>query len=244
MLFGSEGSGGTVDDAHWFAEASARAYGDRANPAAEALSEFRARTLMGEATAQAHTPFAPAQGVKVLPGEPGAAGFVVGDSDGSFTACSLTMGQAFGAGRMGRTSGIALASSQSGGLPEFLAPALATRDGVDGVSLAVAATGVGGPAALAQLLRGVDSGTLTANIAAPRLVQPGAPDEVWAEPAMVAEVSAGLVARGHTVRVAPALGMTAAVACEPVARGEGRSCTFARDPRGFGVAAAARVPGW
>lgn len=251
MLQGAGGAGGglgAVDDAHWFAEASARAYGDRANPAADPLSEFRAQTLMGEANARAHTPFAPARPVAVVPGEPGAASFVAADVDGSFTTCTLTMGQAFGAGTMGRTSGIALSlPPRNGGATEFLAPVLATRDGVAGVSTAVAASGIGGPAAVAGMLRNMnadplDASSLATTIAAPRLVQPGAPDEVWAEPALAAAVGQGLAERGHTVRQAPALGLANAVACRPDRFGEGRICAFAHDPRGFGVSAAVTDP--
>ena len=226
-------------DAHWFAEASARAYADRGNPAEVGLSEFRARALIADATASRHTPVATARPLAAEPAQPGAAAFVVGDREGSVVACTLTMGRAFGGGRLGLISGITLAPpAVEGGLAELLTPLMAVR-GDSGESLAVAATGIGAPAAAAQLLRGMAGGD--ANIGAPRLMHPGAPDEVWLEAAAPAAVANALAARGHAVRQVPALGRATVLSCRPPDDPrDGRRCAFAHDPRGHGASQVAR----
>ena len=68
-------SGDEATRAHLFAEASARAYGDRGNAAANPFAVFRAQILMSDVTLARHTPFSGGAGApKVTADDAGATG--------------------------------------------------------------------------------------------------------------------------------------------------------------------------
>ncbi len=229
--------------AHLFAEASARAYGDQANAAANPLSVFRAQTLMSDVSMTAKTAFA-GGGLtpKVSAEDAGATGFVVTDRNGSVVACTLTMGRAFGVGRTARPTGIILSPTPKDVETEsMLAPVLVLRPEIPGVALAGAAGGPAGPAAIAGLLLGVQSCGLEAALAAPRLVHPGAPDQVLMEARATPGQREGLSQRGHRIREFLSLGLVNGMTCGFGAEGQ-RTCLLAADPRGGGWAAGGAKP--
>ena len=238
MLAGDDryASGAPEVRAHLFAEASARAYGDRGNRAANPLSLFRAQALMADVSAAAHVPHTGgAAALRVPLTDAGATGFVVMDRAGGVVACTLTMGQAFGTRRSARPTGVILATTPAATETQsLLAPVIAFRAGVPGVALAAAAGGPAGPAALAQVLLNADAG-LAAAVAAPRLLHPGSPDRTAVE-ARASALGGSLAQRGHVVAETPDLGAVNGVACS-VAQ-ERRSCAFVTDPRGRGLGAA------
>lgn len=229
--------------AHLFAEASARAYGDQANAAANPLSVFRAQTLMSDVSMTAHTPFAGGGLAPRVPAEDaGATGFVVTDGHGSVVACTLTMGRAFGVGRAARPTGVILSPAPGDVATEsMLAPVLAFRPEIPGVALAAAAGGPAGPAAIAGLLLGPQSSGLKAALAAPRLVHPGAPDQVVIEERATPGQRDGLAQRGHRIRAFESLGAVNGMTCGIGAQGQ-RTCLLAADPRGGGLAAGGTPP--
>ncbi|MBT4710526.1 MAG: hypothetical protein HOB82_03245 [Alphaproteobacteria bacterium] len=230
--------GGEADRVHLFAEASARAYGDRGNAAANPLSVFRAQTLMSDVSLSRHTPFAGGAGApKVAAADGGATGFVVMDGEGSVVACTLTMGRAFGIGRTARPTGVILSPNpEDVGTNAFVAPVLVIAAGDTAISMAAAAGGPAGPAAIARLLLAAPS----VNLAPGRVVHPGVPDQVLAESNITAGQRQGLVDGGHSVRNFPILGSVNAMGC--LAKGDNtpRRCEFVSDPRTGGLAVAGR----
>ena len=226
--------------AHLFAEASARAYGDRGNTAANPLSVFRAQTLMSNVALGRHTPFAGGAGApKVTADDTGATGFVVMDGEASVVACTLTMGKAFGIGRTARPSGVILAAAPDDvATNAFVAPVLAFAAGDTAVSMAAAAGGPVGPAAIAALLLQGPFEGLAINLAPPRLVHPGLPDQVLVEGRISGVQRQGLTDRGHTLRDFTRLGAVSALACIPAANNRPRQCAFVSDPRAGGLAVA------
>ncbi|MBT3396109.1 MAG: hypothetical protein HN423_02885, partial [Alphaproteobacteria bacterium] len=214
------------------------AYGDRGNAAANPLSVFRAQTLMSDVSLSRHPPFAGGAGApKVAAADGGATGFVVMDGEGSVVACTLTMGRAFGIGRTARPTGVILSPNpEDVGTNAFVAPVLVIAAGDTAISMAAAAGGPAGPAAIARLLLAAPS----VNLAPGRVVHPGVPDQVLAESNITAGQRQGLVDGGHSVRNFPILGSVNAMGC--LAKGDNtpRRCEFVSDPRTGGLAVAGR----
>jgi gamma-glutamyltranspeptidase/glutathione hydrolase len=230
--------GGEAERAHLFAEASARAYGDRGNAAANPFSVFRAQTLMSDVTLSAHTQFVGGAGApKVAAADAGATGFVVMDGEGSVVACTLTMGRAFGIGRTARPTGVILSPNPDDvGTNAFVAPVMVIASGDTAVSMAAAAGGPAGPAAIAKVLLAAS----TVGLASPRLVHPGLPDQVLVETAITSGQRQGLVDRGHSVRAFPILGSVNSLGCVPQGGNRPRQCKFFSDPRTGGLAVGGR----
>ncbi len=249
---------GGADDArlHAFAEASARAFAQRAawmapdgssrEPAADLVAAGRVGTMMAGYDGSRHTPaetFSPPPR-EISSGSP-SAGFVAGDRYGNAVACTFTMNRAFGAGRVAEGTGILLA-----------APPRSPNDGSNVLSAVIvgnvrtgtlrfAGTGAGGAQGATALARVMletldrDQPLATA-IAAPRVHHGGAPDELLLEPGIDAGTRAGLRDRGYTLREAPGLGRVNAFYCAKGLRGSEEDCDVAVDPRGAGLASTAQ----
>lgn len=176
------------------------------------------------------------------PETPSAISFAVMDIAGGAVACTLTMNNLFGTGRMADGYGIVLAAAPDARGRTFtpLGPALLTNETNNRAYLAAAASGgVTAPTSLANVLARAAAGpqTLADAMRAPRTHYAGVPDKVFVETEMPEEIVSALRAYGHDVVRTNSIGRVAAVFCPsgiPVK--ENLSCSSATDPRGFGIA--------
>lgn len=181
------------------------------------------------------------------PENPAATGFVVADSEGSAVACVVTLNNLFGTGRVARGTGIVVAAAPDAGGRGYsaLAAMLAINHNVNLFHFGATATGgATAPAALA----GVAARTLLAGqgleraLAEPRGHQGGAPDVLFHEPALPADVQQRLSGQGHQLSATPVLGLVNAIACPEGLPDNPKSCVARQDPRGFGLSTAADEP--
>ncbi|WP_370154956.1 gamma-glutamyltransferase [Ferrovibrio sp.] len=174
----------------------------------------------------------------------GSASIAVIDRNGLAVACSFSMGPAFGSRRVGRETGLLFAAPP--GVPGDESPYMAAMVGINGnVHQAFIAAGAsGGAPAPAALAQAVLQTTLAKSqkdpapqaIALPRLFHAGPQAPVLAEPGLPADSLAALRGRGLAVTEAGPLGRVTLAYCgEGVPRAP-QSCSFAADPRGFGLA--------
>lgn len=245
---------GGADEArlHAFAEASARAFAQRAawmapdgssrEPVADLVTKKRAAAMMAGYSDSRHTPagtLSPAP-KEISSGSP-SAGFVVGDRFGNAVACTFTMNGLFGAGRIAEGTGILLAApprSPNDGSNVLSAVVVGNLNTGTMRFAAAAAGGAQGATALARvMLETLDRAQpLGAAVAAPRAHHGGAPDELLLEPGIDAGTRAGLRQRGYTLREAADLGQVNAFYCAKGLRGSQEACEVAADPRGAGLA--------
>jgi len=174
----------------------------------------------------------------------GSSSIAVIDRTGQAVACSFSMGRAFGARLAGRDTGLLFAAPPGG--PDDETPYIAAVVGVNTkIGLGFIAGGAsGGAPAAAALAQTVLQTTLAKRqqdpaptaIAQPRLFHAGPQAPVLAEPGFPAEGLATLRGRGLTVNPAPALGRVTIAYCGEGLPRNPQSCSFAADPRGFGLA--------
>ena len=240
-----------AERAHLFAEASMRAFADRASWFADGggaaadvktlASEAHAKELMASFSATQHTPAGDLKPPPVaMPENPAATSFVVVDREGSAVACALTMNNLFGLGRVVRGTGIVAAMAPTKGSgASALSPMLAI-DAKDGQLkfAAGAAGGAAAPAALAAVALDAlaRDRPLREAIAAKRLFDAGAPDVLIYEKDSAAETVCALTALKYKTFEIGSLGLVNAVSCPDGLPKEPKSCAAATDPRGFGAA--------
>jgi len=171
------------------------------------------------------------------PNDAPASSLVTVDRFANAVACSFTTNGSFGASRVAGATGvlIALAPRPGANGASAIGPMLVANTNTGDFFFAGASSGgTAGPGALAQ----VAASTLLAKqplaqaLAAPRVLHPGAPDRVIAEPG----AAVALRARGHVVEEVSALGQVNAIACAQGLHEEDRSCQVALDHRGHGLA--------
>lgn len=251
MLTEAEDYGGASSDqrAHLFAEASMRAFSQRTGwiaPDGTAtddletlLEESRAEAAMANFDAGRHTPAAQLSPVPgAAPGDPGAAGFVIGDAYGNGISCNFTMNGLFGSGRVAPGTGVLLP-----------APRRSPADGGDSLSTVIVAntnTGVlrflgsasGGAVASTSLARlMLDSLTTDQGLAAamsePRIHHGGTPDVVFHE--QDSPVIEGLKAKGYATQSVPQIGQANAIFCPKGIVEAPGICEVVTDKRGHGL---------
>lgn len=234
---------------HLFAEAAMRAFSQRTGWIAPdgrstedlevLLSEARAEAAMANFDAARHTPadqLSPQPGT--APGDPGAAGFVIGDAFGNGVSCSFTMNGLFGSGRVAPGTGVLLP-----------APRRSLFDGGDSLSTVIVAntntgvlrflgTSAGGAAAPTTLVHlMLDSLTtdkgLSASMAEPRVHHGGAPDITFYEEG--SDAVAELEAKGHQTQSVPQIGQANAIYCPKGIVESPGICEVQADPRGHGL---------
>ncbi len=242
---------GTPERAHQVAEASARAFAERADwmtgdgevrqdPQQLLASDRIERALEGY-QADRHTPAGSlAPRPRALAENPHGASFVAADRWNNVVACSLTMNGLFGAFRMPETTGILLAAPPQAHTNGMLSPSaaiLANPEVQEAYFAAAASGGSAAPTALVAVAVGalVDDLPLGEAVAAPRFHHGGAPDVTFYEEGVDEGVLAGLRARGHLLRPAPGLGRVTALYCPNSFKRDFDSCAFASDPRGWGL---------
>ncbi len=176
------------------------------------------------------------------PETPSAVGFSVMDTRGGAVACTLTMNNAFGTGRMAEGYGIILAAApdQRGRTYTPLGPVLLTSELNNKAYMAAASSGgVTAPTALVNVIARTGAGpqTLRDSMRAPRTHYAGVPDKVFVESDMPGDVVDALRKRGHDVALTKSIGSVTAVYCPTgVPNEKGVSCASAADPRSHGIA--------
>jgi gamma-glutamyltranspeptidase/glutathione hydrolase len=173
---------------------------------------------------------------------PAAVSYAVMDTQGGAVACTLTLNNLFGNGRMADGFGIVLAAAPDTRGRTFtpLGPMLLTGEERNRAYMAAAASGgVTAPTALANVVVRAAAGPqgLDEAMRAPRTHYAGVPDKVYVEPEMPAETVDALRKRGHDVVLTKSIGRVTAVFCStgiPLDRGA-PSCFSAADPRGSGI---------
>jgi gamma-glutamyltranspeptidase/glutathione hydrolase len=235
---------------HLFAEVSMRAFADRGRwlkvaggrsvPVEEIVTDTRAQELMASFEAERHTPaqdLAPAP--TALLENPAATGFVVVDREGSAVACSLTMNNLFGLGRIARGTGIVMATApaKGSGTTALLPMLMVNHSTGEFLFAASASGGAAAPTALMTVAVEtlVSEHPLDEAIAGKRLHHSGVPDMVLYERGASEEALLALAVRGHRVFEIEGLGLVNVVYCPGGLPKEPSSCQARSDPRGFGA---------
>lgn len=241
--------------AHALAEASMRAFADRAGwagdlsaPAAQpgALSDpDRFDALLESYDENLHTQ---ADALRPRPDttfeNASAATFIAVDRLGSAAACAVSMNNLFGAGRIAPGTGVFLAAAPKAGRgPGPLGPVVAFNNHSEQLHFAGAASGgLAAPTALINVIAHAmldDKEPLEKAIAAPRVHHHGSPDVTYVESAAPRSIIEALETRGHKVKTTPVLGRVNILVCPGGLDKQPGSCQVATDPRGPGLAAAA-----
>ena len=237
---------------HLLAETGARAFTDReqwmavdgnANkPVAQILADQRIRGLMAGYQPNRHT--APGQAFTARPENPSASSFITVDANGNAVACSVTMNNLFGTGRVAPGTGILLASAPGNGGrgAQSLGPMMVINENVNEFHFAAAASGgVTAPTAMisvaARYLLGGEK--LEVALAAGRIHHSGSPDLVYHEQSVPLAIVNGLSQRGHRTAASGLLGRVNAIGCREGLPPKPESCRAAVDPRGSGMAVSA-----
>lgn len=234
---------------HLFLEASARAFAERAGwlgsggghvlSIQEVIQRGR-RAGLDRARHQPSGSLSPAPQALVEPA--GGTGFVVGDRFGNAVACGLTMNGLFGNGQIVPDTGIVMAAAPPGGFAISPVAALVGSRGNGRLYFAGAAgDGAAAATALVRVMLEVleNDRPLAEAQATGRVHHNGLPDAAYVEQGVPASVVEALRARGHEVRVLPAMGLVNAFFCEDSLRSPG-SCTVSNDPRGAGLSRVAQ----
>lgn len=240
---------------HLFAEAAARAFGDRARwlkpdgtsnvPVRDLVAKARIEALMRSYDSAKHVPSANLDPAPVeRPESPAATSFVVADREGQVVACALTMNNLFGTGRIAPGTGILLAALPGGGRgPTSLGPMIVHDKNASSVIFAAGASGgVTAPTALAWVASEIVYGdkNLENALASKRIHHGGHPDTVFYEPDVPEATLTALRARGHQLAATPSLGKVNALFCPGGLLKKPETCQIRPDPRGFGLATSAR----
>jgi len=234
---------------HLLAEASARAFADRARwmqpngwttqESAGLLAPEKLKGLMADYNPDRHVPVS---GVSASPTEQAAgAALVAMDGKGMAVACGVTAYGAFGSGRMAPGTGIFIAGVPGPNGPPAVTIMLSVNHNTNEPHFAGAATGGGtAPAALVEtfLAATIEHKSLEEALAAPRLVQPGQPDAAFIESAPQALDPAPLQRRGHQTNAVTMPSRVQALHCRDGYKNS-ETCEVGTDPRGFGMAVSA-----
>ena len=208
---------------------------------ADAAAPERA-TLLAKASRAAY-----AASTKLVAGrDDGSAALAVIDAGGSAVACTLSMGDPLGAGKVSRELGLVLGAAPAGDKGQggrHMVPALvANLNSKSAYWAGAGATDDAAPVALVQTFldsMGTKAEELKPAIAGPRLIDVGG--GIVYEPGTAVEVADALKGMGERTVEAGPLGRVAAVWCPQGLPGLWRSCRFAADPRGAGLASMARL---
>jgi gamma-glutamyltranspeptidase/glutathione hydrolase len=175
---------------------------------------------------------------------PSATSFVVVDRDGSAVACSLTMNNDFGVGRMAKGTGILLATAPTSHAkgPTALIPIIVRNKHTNNLFFVGAASGgIAAPTALINVISRamIDNMKLGHAISAPRVHHSGMPDITFYEPHLPEKIKLFLIQRGHKIAATPVLGVVNAAYCSGGLPRDPESCVIKSDLRGGGLATTA-----
>ncbi len=241
---------------HLMAEVTGRAYANRdrwlqidgtSTVSVDSLvaKENIARLLAGYRPDR-HAPWAAAaQAPGENPDNASGTGFVTVDRAGSAVACTLTLNNLFGAGRVADGMGIILAAlpAPRGRGPDSLAPMLLINNLHNVFYMAAAASGgSAAPSALANVvtrtLLGRQDETLAMAVGASRIHNDGLADLTFYERGLEVSLAQSLANKGHRAGETARIGLVNAIFCySGVPTREQLICSMTSDPRGFGLAA-------
>lgn len=241
---------GAEERPHLLAEADLRAASDRARwlrqdlstsvAPSELVNQQHTGELMASYRANARTAPGAAPAPRLL--NAATAGVVAVDREGGGAACSFTLNDTFGIGRVAPGTGILLVATPDGAArgPQLLSPMLAAIRSGRIVYASTASGGWPGISAQAQVaLRTiVENRPLEEAMDAARIHNPGT-DEVMAEEALQGPLP-GLATRGYQPRLTPNLGQVNAIYCPEGLFENAEACQFRADRRGFGLAIVGR----
>jgi gamma-glutamyltranspeptidase/glutathione hydrolase len=243
---------GDVERLHALAEASMLSYADRSRWmldsgetrwSTQELSDLtRLESDLRKFSFRAHMPSSSLSHMPVRHAEnPSGTSFVTVDKDGGAVACSLTMNNLFGTGRIAPGTGIVLATIPDGESrgPYSLGPMIMDNQNSKKFFWAGASSGgVAAPTSLinvaVQVLLG--NSRLSSAIAAKRIHHDAFPDTTYYEEGMEQWIVDGLVNRGHDVVPVSTMGRVNVVHCSKSLPEFPETCEVASDPRGFGLA--------
>ena len=248
-LFDDASEGGKY---HILAETALRSFADRerwlrddfsvANFPKELISNAHLGKLISNYRANHHLSL---NGFKLSPKKgsenPSTTSFVVVDRDGSAVACSLTMNNNFGTGRMAKGTGIMLAAAPTDHAkrPAALSPIIVRNKHTNNLFFVGAASGgISAPTALINVIARAMIGDkkLSQAISAPRVHHSAMPDITFYEPHLAQKTKSFLIQRGHNVAATPVLGFVNAVYCSGGLPRSPETCSTKSDPRGDGLA--------
>ncbi|MBI3445711.1 MAG: gamma-glutamyltransferase [Magnetospirillum sp.] len=234
---------------HLLAEASARAFGERARwmrsngwtneEPASLVSEAQLNTMMAGYSPDRHLAVTNVAGPPT-DSQSGTA-FTVLDGNGSAVACSVTSHGLFGNGRVAPGTGIVLSGVPGPNGPPSTTAMLTINRHNSEVHFIGAASG-GGTAAAAMVqtyLSVVTEGKSPADaLGQPRVVHAGKPDAAFVETGVYSLDPAPLQSRGHQTSATPMPSRVEVLNC-PLGNKNSEGCDMGTDPRGFGLAAVA-----
>ncbi len=170
---------------------------------------------------------------------PATAGVVAVDREGGGVACSFTLNEMFGLGRVAPGTGMLLAAAPDGATrgPQMLTPVLGAMARTGRIVFASTASG-GWPGASAQvqvaLRTVVERRPLEESMDFARIYNPGT-GSVQAEEALQGPLP-GLTARGYSASTVTNLGQVNAIYCPDGLYENAEACQFRADRRGAGFA--------
>jgi gamma-glutamyltranspeptidase/glutathione hydrolase len=247
-----------TERAHLMAEIAGRAYaarnrwlrkgGTSAVEPTKLVSESNLEEMIADFQSERHRPMENTGGAPVAqPGKSTGTSFVVVDRRGSAVACTLTLNNLFGVGRVAQGMGILLAGLPGplGRGPNSTAAALLINNVHNVFYYAAAASGGDeAPSALAgvtaRTILGKEEEDLETAIAGKRLHNNGQPDVTYYEKGLKQTIIQALEDKGHRLNPVQSMGLVNAVFCiAGIPNKEIMSCATRNDPRGFGLAAGA-----
>jgi len=240
---------------HLIAETAMRAYADRARwmvdggetrwSASELSDPTRLQKDMATYNPNRHTPMTElAQKPARRSENPSGTSFVVVDKNGGAVACSLTMNNLFGAGRIAPGTGVVLATvpGKGGRGAMSLVPMIVANIHTSNLYWAGAASGgVAAPTSLMNVAAQsiLAEHTMETAMTAHRVHHGGQPDTTYYEIGLAPDKLDGLKRRGHQSAGAPSIGRVNAMSCFSGLPDHPETCEIATDPRGFGLALSA-----
>ncbi|WP_167730397.1 gamma-glutamyltransferase [Terasakiella sp. SH-1] len=240
---------------HMLAESSMRAFGDRARwvtpsgrsliAADQLVRDTHIQELMQGMSETRHQQAASLKYVpQATPEAPSALSMAAVDRYGVAVACNVSMNNGFGVGRIAPGTGVLLSAlpGLNGRGPMPLGPMLVVNPNSNETYFAGAASrGVTAPTALvgvaSRIIMGGQSPENT--IKAARTHHGGAPDVLYHEKGVSADVLRQLQSMGYKTSAVQGLGIVNGIACAEGLHAHPESCRALNDPRGYGLAVGA-----
>ncbi|MBT4890997.1 MAG: gamma-glutamyltransferase [Rhodospirillales bacterium] len=246
---------GVVELAHAMSETAMFAYADRARWmldsgetrwSREELSDMsRIETDLDKFSFENHNPAASLTQTPTKRSEdPSGTSFVAVDNSGGAVACSLTMNNLFGTGRIAPGTGIVLATvpDDKNRGPISLVPMIMDNPNSNKFFWAGASSGgAAAPTSLVNVAAHAILGnrSLSSAVEEKRIHHSGYPDTTYYEDGLEQWIVDGLTSRGNSTEGVSSMGLVNAVYCFKGLPEYPESCEAVADPRGYGLSASA-----